>query len=71
MPPPDAKLELSPNQIETLRRWIQQGAEFQGHDNIWGVTADSMPKFTFGKVARIDDGNCIFWVIPSEVCFAM
>ena len=31
MPPPDAKLELTPEQIDTLRRWIQQGAEFQGH----------------------------------------
>lgn len=31
MPPPDSKKPLSAEQIETLRRWIQDGAEYQEH----------------------------------------
>lgn len=31
MPPPDSGKQLSQLEIETLRRWIEQGAEFEGH----------------------------------------
>jgi hypothetical protein len=31
MPPPDSKLELSPEEIATLRRWIEQGAPWKPH----------------------------------------
>lgn len=31
MPPPDAHKELKPQQKETLRRWIAEGAEYQPH----------------------------------------
>ncbi len=31
MPPPDSKKKLTPIQIETLNRWITQGAPWQGH----------------------------------------
>ncbi len=31
MPPPKAKNPVSPAQIETLRRWIAEGAEYAGH----------------------------------------
>jgi hypothetical protein len=31
MPPADFHKVLSASQIETVRRWIQQGAEYQGH----------------------------------------
>ena len=31
MPPPDSGKSLTPTQIQTLRRWIADGAEFKGH----------------------------------------
>ncbi|PQO35268.1 hypothetical protein C5Y96_09520 [Blastopirellula marina] len=31
MPPPDSHLEVTSEQRDILRQWIQQGAEFQGH----------------------------------------
>ncbi len=31
MPPPDSHKELKPEQIETLRRWIDEGASWQPH----------------------------------------
>ena len=31
MPPPAAKLELTPREQELLTRWIQEGAAFEGH----------------------------------------
>ena len=31
MPPPDSGKSLSASQIQTLRRWVAEGAEFKGH----------------------------------------
>lgn len=31
MPPPDSHLSLTADQIATLRQWIEEGAEYQGH----------------------------------------
>ncbi len=31
MPPPDSNRSLSPDQVELVRRWIEQGAPWQGH----------------------------------------
>jgi len=31
MPPPGSKLKLTPKQIETVGRWIEQGAKWEGH----------------------------------------
>ncbi len=31
MPPAEHKKQLKPAQIETIRRWIDQGAHFEGH----------------------------------------
>jgi hypothetical protein len=40
MPPPAAKLELSPEQIDVLRRWIAGGAEYKQH---WAFIAPKRP----------------------------
>lgn len=31
MPPPDAKMELTEEEISLLQRWVKQGGEFEGH----------------------------------------
>src|SRR5438093_9397756 len=31
MPPPKLNKKLTPQQIETVRRWIAEGAEYEGH----------------------------------------
>ena len=31
MPPPDSQKQMTDNQIETLKRWIGEGAEYQSH----------------------------------------
>ncbi len=40
MPPSDSGLELTPRQIESLRRWIEQGAKWEAH---WAFIAPKRP----------------------------
>ncbi|MCA9247833.1 MAG: PSD1 domain-containing protein [Planctomycetales bacterium] len=40
MPPVDSVVQLQPEQIATLRRWIEQGAPFEGH---WAFAAPVRP----------------------------
>ena len=40
MPPPKLHKTISPAQIETIRKWIAQGAEYQGH---WAFTPPERP----------------------------
>ena len=40
MPPPESGLKLTRAQIEMLKRWVQQGAEWNGH---WAFTRPNRP----------------------------
>jgi Protein of unknown function (DUF1553)/Protein of unknown function (DUF1549)/Planctomycete cytochrome C len=41
MPPPDSGKSLTREQIETLRKWVQQGAKYESH---WAFVAPRRPK---------------------------
>jgi len=44
MPPPEAKLgRLTPQEIDTLRRWIAEGAEYQGHWSLLPIEDVALP----------------------------
>ncbi len=40
MPPPDSGKSLTPEQIKTLRKWVEQGAKYQAH---WAFVAPQRP----------------------------
>ncbi len=44
MPPPELHKPLSDAQKETLRRWVQQGAEYAGHWAFDSIERPSLPK---------------------------
>ena len=41
MPPPDFEKRLTPQQIQTIRQWVAQGAKWSGH---WSFEAPTRPK---------------------------
>ena len=41
MPPPDSKLTISDKEIDLLRRWIEQGAQYEGH---WAFKSPTRPE---------------------------
>ena len=46
MPPRDSGKSISPDQIETLKRWISEGAKYEGHWAFQKVIRPSVPKVT-------------------------
>jgi hypothetical protein len=55
MPPPTADRHPSPEQIETIRRWIDQGAQWQTHwayEPISPVSADSIDDFVQARLGE-------------------
>ena len=49
MPPPDTKKPLTAAEIETLRRWIASGAEYQKH---WAFIPPERPALPASSAAR-------------------
>ena len=52
MPPPEFKKELTAEEIETLRQWIEQGAKWEDHWAFNPVTRPSPPKNTLPHWVR-------------------
>ena len=46
MPPQHSKLTLSKNEIDTLRRWIEQGALYETHWSLKPIKKKALPKIT-------------------------
>jgi hypothetical protein len=49
MPPPDSGKSITPRQIETLKRWIAEGAEYEGHWAFQAVVRPVVPDATAGS----------------------
>jgi Protein of unknown function (DUF1553)/Protein of unknown function (DUF1549)/Planctomycete cytochrome C/Concanavalin A-like lectin/glucanases superfamily len=52
MPPPDAHIQLKPEQKELLRRWIEQGASWQKHWSFMAIERPAEPKTKDAKWAK-------------------
>ena len=52
MPPTKLHKELKPAQIETVRKWIAEGAEYQGH---WAFIKPERPSVPAANGARIEN----------------
>ena len=50
MPPADSGKTLTPEQIETLRRWVAEGAEYKQH---WAFVAPERPAVPAGERRRV------------------
>ncbi|MBL9176404.1 MAG: PSD1 domain-containing protein [Verrucomicrobiales bacterium] len=60
MPPPDAHKPLTPEQKETLRRWVASGAEYQPH---WAYLPLRRPPLPGGRTASGNSASPIdLWV---------
>lgn len=51
MPPPDAKLELTAEEIAILSRWIAEGGEFEGH---WAFVTPKKPELPTKQTTKND-----------------
>lgn len=52
MPPPEHGAPLSAAEIDTLRRWIEQGAPYEGHWAFQPIADPAPPPFEAGEAAR-------------------
>ncbi|MEW6304356.1 MAG: DUF1549 domain-containing protein, partial [Verrucomicrobiota bacterium] len=64
MPPPDTHKTLKPEQKELIKRWINEGAQYQGH---WAFTAPVQPPLPKVKNSRwVENGIDYFIVAKLE-----
>jgi Protein of unknown function (DUF1553)/Protein of unknown function (DUF1549)/Planctomycete cytochrome C len=52
MPPPDSNKKLTSDQIQTLRRWIEAGAQYKGHWAFEAPQKPELPKISNKRWAR-------------------
>jgi len=64
MPPPDAKKPLTAAQKETLRRWIEQGAEFSQH---WAFVPPQRPAVPEIRNSKLEIRNSIDAFVRSRL----
>lgn len=52
MPPPESNLQLNKEEIELIKKWIQQGAEYEPHWAFVPPKKTTLPKINNGEWAR-------------------
>ncbi|PHQ35985.1 DUF1553 domain-containing protein [Rhodopirellula bahusiensis] len=57
MPPPDSERKVTPEQTETVRRWIEQGAHYQSHWSFISPTEVDVPNEEAGTEKSSDSAN--------------
>ncbi|MEO9593279.1 DUF1553 domain-containing protein [Rhodopirellula bahusiensis] len=57
MPPPDSERKVTPEQTETVRRWIEQGAHYQSHWSFISPTDVDVPNEEAGTEKSSDSAN--------------
>jgi hypothetical protein len=66
MPPLDSGKKLKPHQIELLRQWIAQGADYTGHWSFQPIKAPPVPPVADGQVVRNAIDNFILARLVKE-----
>lgn len=66
MPPPDSKISLKPQEIETLGRWIKQGAVYAKHWAFEPPKLPAVPKIADGAVAKNPIDNFVVAKLPER-----
>lgn len=66
MPPPESDKTLTAEQIDTLRRWIESGAEYQRHWSFEPVARDAPPQVGDESWCRDDIDRFILARLESE-----
>ncbi|MEP0063524.1 DUF1553 domain-containing protein, partial [Rhodopirellula bahusiensis] len=56
-PPPDSERKVTPEQTETVRRWIEQGAHYQSHWSFISPTDVDVPNEEAGTEKSSDSAN--------------
>jgi len=66
MPPPATGRHLTPKQIETLKKWVEQGAEYQGHWSFLRPVKPTLPTVKHEKAVRNPIDRFIIAKLESE-----
>lgn len=66
MPPPDSGKSITPADVEMLKRWIAQGAEFQGHWSFLPAVRREAPQTRFSGNVRNDIDRFILQRLEQE-----
>jgi len=54
MPPPESGRKLTPEQIELIKKWIEQGAKWSGHWSLEPIKSPQVPKVKIRDWAKND-----------------
>ncbi len=66
MPPAESEKKLTPHQIDLLKRWIAEGADYTGHWSFQPVKAPAAPEVDPKLTVRTAIDRCVFEMLEKE-----